>query len=179
MDYWKDRLDAAETATRYPTTERFGRTAIQFRDHDGQPLELITGDFDIDPWADGPVPAEHALRGFHGVTIQPNNARPHDPPARPPGPALERAALHSLSVRVPCRGRDGPGPQAQIPRRDCAVEPVAGNRGGVGSMESLEARRFGRIPQRVSTHPCLRASGASGARRSAGVSVSWHPSQCF
>jgi glyoxalase family protein len=48
---------------------------IPFQDHDGQPLELITGESDIEPWADGPVPAEHALRGFHGVTIHPDNAQ--------------------------------------------------------------------------------------------------------
>jgi len=75
VGYWVDRLDAAEDATLYPVTERFGRTVIQFQDHDGQPLELITGSSDIEPWADGPVPAEYALRGFHGVTIQPKNAR--------------------------------------------------------------------------------------------------------
>jgi len=75
VDYWVDRLDAAEAATLYPVTERFGRTVIQFQDPDGQPLELIAGDSDIEPWTDGPVPAEYALRGFHGVTLQPSNAR--------------------------------------------------------------------------------------------------------
>lgn len=75
VDYWLDRLRDAEPATLYPVTERFGRTVIQFRDHDGQPLELITGDSDIEPWADGPVPAEYALRGFHGVTIHPDNVQ--------------------------------------------------------------------------------------------------------
>ena len=75
VDYWVDRLGAAENATLYPTTERFGRTVIPFQDHDGQPLELITGASDIDPWDGGPVPAEHALRGFHGVTIHPDNAQ--------------------------------------------------------------------------------------------------------
>ncbi|PSQ72214.1 MAG: ring-cleaving dioxygenase [Bacteroidetes bacterium QH_2_64_26] len=75
VDYWVDRLGEASDATLYPVTERFGRTVIPFQDHDGQPLELITGASDIEPWADGPVPAEHALRGFHGVTIHPNNAQ--------------------------------------------------------------------------------------------------------
>src|SRR5699024_8770694 len=37
--------------------------------HDGQPLELVTGTTDIEPWADGPVPVENAIRGFHGVTL--------------------------------------------------------------------------------------------------------------
>jgi len=73
--YWEDRLDVAPGATRYPTTERFGRSVVPFRDHDGQPLELITGESDIDAWSDGPVPNEFALRGFHGVTIHPNNVQ--------------------------------------------------------------------------------------------------------
>ena len=75
VDYWVDRLDDAEEVTLYPVTERFGRDVIQFQDHDGQPLELITGTSDIEPWDGGPVPAEHGIRGFHGVTIQPHNAR--------------------------------------------------------------------------------------------------------
>ncbi|MFO8099350.1 MAG: ring-cleaving dioxygenase [Salinibacter sp.] len=75
VDYWVERLDDAPEATLYPVTERFGRTVIRFQDHDGQPLELITGESDIEPWAGGPVPAEHALRGFHGVTIHPDNAQ--------------------------------------------------------------------------------------------------------
>jgi glyoxalase family protein len=73
VEYWEDRLEVAPMATRYPTTERFGRTVIPFRDHDGQPLELITGESDVEPWDGGAVPAEHGLRGFHGVTIHPDN----------------------------------------------------------------------------------------------------------
>jgi glyoxalase family protein len=75
VDYWTDRLDVAPMATRYPTTERFGRTVIPFQDHDGQPLELITGTSDIEPWSGGPVPDAYAVRGFHGVTIHPDNAQ--------------------------------------------------------------------------------------------------------
>ncbi len=75
VEYWVDRLDTADRATLYPVTDRFGRTVIRFQDHDGQPLELITGTSDIEPWTGGPVPAEHALRGFHGVTIHPDNAQ--------------------------------------------------------------------------------------------------------
>lgn len=39
-------------------------------DRDGQPLELVTGTTDIEPWADGPVPTENAIRGFHSVTLE-------------------------------------------------------------------------------------------------------------
>jgi glyoxalase family protein len=74
VDFWVQRLDTLEV-DRSPLTERFGATVIQFVDTDGQPLELITGTSDVEPWAGGDIPAEHALRGFHGVTIHPDNAR--------------------------------------------------------------------------------------------------------
>jgi glyoxalase family protein len=51
--------------------ERFGREVIGFQDPDGLHLELV---FDpkvdaIEGWSDGPIPAEHAIRGIHGVTL--------------------------------------------------------------------------------------------------------------
>nr|WP_121820221.1 ring-cleaving dioxygenase [Halostella salina] len=68
VDYWTDRLES-EGVDRDDPVERFGETVVPFRDPDGQPLELVVGESDIEPWADGPVPAEHAVRGFHGVTL--------------------------------------------------------------------------------------------------------------
>ncbi|MFB6102657.1 MAG: ring-cleaving dioxygenase [Haloplanus sp.] len=69
VDYWVDRLDAAGVDADDPH-ERFGDTVLPFRDPDGLPLELV-GRTDApagDPPA-GPVPAEHAIRGFFGVTL--------------------------------------------------------------------------------------------------------------
>ncbi|RXK51419.1 ring-cleaving dioxygenase [Halorientalis pallida] len=66
--FWVDRLEAEGLPVAEPT-ERFGDSVVTFEDRDGQPLELVTGESDIEPWADGPVPAEHAIRGFHGVTL--------------------------------------------------------------------------------------------------------------
>ncbi|MCL7419230.1 MAG: ring-cleaving dioxygenase, partial [Halalkalicoccus sp.] len=68
VEYWIDRLEAHDIVIESPRT-RFDETIVPFRDHDGQPLELVTGATDIEPWADGPVPAEYAIRGFHGVTL--------------------------------------------------------------------------------------------------------------
>lgn len=68
VDYWLDRFDALGVDREAPR-ERFDETVVPFRDGDGQPLELVTGESDIEPWAGGPVPAEHAIRGFHGVTL--------------------------------------------------------------------------------------------------------------
>lgn len=68
VDYWIDRLESRDVDVDTPHT-RFGETVVPFRDHDVQPLELVTGTSDIEPWADGPVPADNAIRGFHSVTL--------------------------------------------------------------------------------------------------------------
>jgi glyoxalase family protein len=51
--------------------ERFGQPVLTFSDPDGMPLELIVDDAAgaIRTWPDGSIPEEHALRGFHGVTL--------------------------------------------------------------------------------------------------------------
>lgn len=72
-DYWVDRLESHDLDVDEPE-ERFSGSVVAFRDHDGQPLELVTGESDVEPRTDGPVPAEHAIRGFHGVTL--NSADP-------------------------------------------------------------------------------------------------------
>ena len=77
VPYWQERLAAHEVTT-YPLTERFGAPVIRLHAFDGQPLELI-GDTrhaeTVTPWDGYDVPAEHALRGFHSVTLHPNNAQ--------------------------------------------------------------------------------------------------------
>ncbi|MFB6141240.1 MAG: VOC family protein [Halosimplex sp.] len=69
VDYWVDRLDD-EGVEAAPPRERFGDTVIGLEDPDGLSLELVArADApDGDP-PEGPVPAEHAIRGFFGVTL--------------------------------------------------------------------------------------------------------------
>jgi glyoxalase family protein len=69
VEYWMDRLAAAGVDAGDPH-ERFGETVVPFEDPDGLPLELIgvEGAPAGDP-PEGPVPAEHAIRGFYGVTL--------------------------------------------------------------------------------------------------------------
>lgn len=71
-DYWQDRLDAAGVAVE--RVDRFSDPVLRFSDPDGVPLELVgVADADLPagtvPWTRGPVPAEHAIRGLHGVTL--------------------------------------------------------------------------------------------------------------
>ena len=68
VDYWVERLEGAGVDTE--RSERFGDPLVAFEDPDGLPLELV-GRADApagDPPA-GPVPEEHAVRGFFGVTL--------------------------------------------------------------------------------------------------------------
>jgi glyoxalase family protein len=68
--YWRARLERFGVRG-LTVSERFGAEVIGFEDPDGMRLELITHEGLPAPafWADGPVPAEHALRAFHGVTL--------------------------------------------------------------------------------------------------------------
>ncbi len=69
LGYWQERLQA-HGITLSEAQTRFGQEVFTFSDPDGMTLELVVNDdpATIRPWHDGPVPAEHALRGFHSVT---------------------------------------------------------------------------------------------------------------
>ena len=69
LGYWADRLAARGVASR-PVEDRPGESALGFVDPDGMALELVAAP---DPGgiapAGGPVPADRAIRGLHGVTL--------------------------------------------------------------------------------------------------------------
>jgi glyoxalase family protein len=52
-------------------TKRFGETVLPFADPDGMKLALVCvpGIAGETGWAGGDIPAEHAIRGFHGVSL--------------------------------------------------------------------------------------------------------------
>ncbi|WP_034383532.1 VOC family protein [Deinococcus sp. YIM 77859] len=65
--YWKDRLTGRGFAIQ--ESERFGERVLTVEDPDGTWTELVFEDGPpVQPWPASPVPAEHALRGFHSVT---------------------------------------------------------------------------------------------------------------
>jgi glyoxalase family protein len=69
LSYWADRLDAHGVAREAPV-EAFGHRMLGFEDSDGLWYELVAAGEagDVDPW-DADVPAEHAIRGFFGVSL--------------------------------------------------------------------------------------------------------------
>jgi glyoxalase family protein len=76
VDYWVERL-ADEGVDADDPKERFGDTVVPFRDPDGLPLELVArADAPSGDPPDGPVPKEHAIRGFFGVTLSLASAGP-------------------------------------------------------------------------------------------------------
>jgi glyoxalase family protein len=70
LGYWTQRLVARGIAQGAPQ-KRFGETVLPLTDPDGMRLALVAvkGADAVAGWSNGDVPAEHAVRGFHGVTL--------------------------------------------------------------------------------------------------------------
>jgi catechol 2,3-dioxygenase-like lactoylglutathione lyase family enzyme len=70
LGFWISRLLNRGVPYEGPS-RRFDEQVLAFRDPDGLLLEIVaTARADaVEPWSEGPVPAEHAMRGLHGVTI--------------------------------------------------------------------------------------------------------------
>ncbi|RXF72951.1 ring-cleaving dioxygenase [Hansschlegelia zhihuaiae] len=70
LGWWTERFVQKGVRHEAPVT-RFGETALPFRDPDGMRLALVAvPGAEAEPgWAGGDVPAEHAIRGFHGVSL--------------------------------------------------------------------------------------------------------------
>ena len=77
IGYWTHRLVAAGIAFEAPA-KVFGETVLPFRDPDGMRLALVgVAGAEAEPaWTGSEVPAEHAVRGFHGVTLMLRQAAP-------------------------------------------------------------------------------------------------------
>jgi glyoxalase family protein len=77
IGYWTHRL--IEKGVSHKAIERrFGDPTLSFIDPDGMSLALvgIVGLSSELAWSDGTIPAEHAIRGFHGVTLMLDAAAP-------------------------------------------------------------------------------------------------------
>jgi glyoxalase family protein len=74
-DYWLDRLKSQKVPVQGPT-KRFGDTeeVLTLYDPDGLELELVANSSAAEErthhvWKEGPIPIEHAIRGFYSVTL--------------------------------------------------------------------------------------------------------------
>ena len=70
VPHWQDRLKSQGVSMEAPR-KSFGDTVLSFEDQDGQGLELV-GSTEVGGrtgWTQGPVPREHAIKGFRSVTL--------------------------------------------------------------------------------------------------------------
>jgi glyoxalase family protein len=74
LDYWVERLQQQGIAVDGPTA-RFGDKVLTFEDPDGLLIELVArpGAELREGWKEGPVPVEHAIRAFDGITLTERN----------------------------------------------------------------------------------------------------------
>ncbi len=77
IGFWTHRLVAAGAKHEAPI-KRFGEPILEFTDPDGMSLALVgvPGAENETAWTTGDIPAEHAIRGFHGVTLMLDSAEP-------------------------------------------------------------------------------------------------------
>jgi glyoxalase family protein len=74
IDYWIGRLENQKVAVRGPTKRFSGiEEVLTLNDPDGLELELVANTSAKDKilyvWKEGPIPIEHAIRGFYSVTL--------------------------------------------------------------------------------------------------------------
>lgn len=79
LDFWRERLTEQGVAVDGPV-DRWGDRVLSFSDGDQMPLELIASSHPDDRpgWQDGPVPEEHAIRGFHAPTLYVGRLEPSE-----------------------------------------------------------------------------------------------------
>src|SRR5690349_20710469 len=70
LSFWQKHLKQNDVKTD-PIYTRFGQQVLAFSDPDGMRIELVESESlpEVQFWADGPIPQEYALRGFHSVTL--------------------------------------------------------------------------------------------------------------
>jgi glyoxalase family protein len=70
LGYWTHRF-VEKGVAHQPIEHRFGESVLAFTDPDGMSLALIgiAGAESATAWSNGDIPREHAIRGFHGVTL--------------------------------------------------------------------------------------------------------------
>jgi len=71
LGFWAERLRGLGIESSVGTG-RFGRDVLAAQDPDGMTVEIVADDAASVrvPWASAGVPGEHALRGFHSVTLR-------------------------------------------------------------------------------------------------------------
>lgn len=70
LNYWLNRLEKYRIPYKEPQERFDSEVVIYFEDMDGLGLELVFNDKDARfPYSHGPVPPEHAIKGFYNVEV--------------------------------------------------------------------------------------------------------------
>jgi glyoxalase family protein len=70
IGYWKERL-AAQGVASIAEDQRFGETRLRFDGPDGDGFALVEANgAGSEPWTEGGVPADVAIRGFHSAALR-------------------------------------------------------------------------------------------------------------
>ena len=73
INYWIDRFKSKQIEFRGPSKRFDDEQVITLYDHDGLELELVAHksaeDRSVNVWNEGPIPIEHAIRGFYSATL--------------------------------------------------------------------------------------------------------------
>jgi glyoxalase family protein len=70
LGYWKERFEK-EGVKGLKTETRFGENRLDFQGPDGDGFALVEAEGDVrDPWGNGGVPADEAIRGFHSALLR-------------------------------------------------------------------------------------------------------------
>jgi len=98
LDWWSRRVEAAGASVE-GIASRMGDQVLAFADPEGLRLELVAPARPDPraPWAGGTVPADHAIRGFHSVTL---SLSAHEETARLLTATLGFRAVHSAAGRT-------------------------------------------------------------------------------
>lgn len=77
LEFWRKRLNDKGIA-HAASPARFGESVIALTDPDGLKLELVAAKTagNIPGWSASGIAAEHAIRGFHGITLELRDAAP-------------------------------------------------------------------------------------------------------
>ncbi|OGQ01097.1 MAG: hypothetical protein A2Z40_01620 [Deltaproteobacteria bacterium RBG_19FT_COMBO_60_16] len=153
LEYWRDRLSSHDIAL-HGAEGRYDGDCVAFTDPDGLSLALVSApapDARI-PWEKGPVPAGHALRGIHAVTL-----------AAAGRTSVESFLTGTLGFRrvweVGSRLQfaTGSGGSGAIACVDVLSDPFPG-RGGFGTVHHVAWR----IPSRAAQESWRRTIGEAG-----------------
>jgi glyoxalase family protein len=137
LDYWEDRFE--EYGVDYDDrVERFGETVLPFSDPDGLPVELVAveipDDDPVDPWTEF-VPAEHAIRGFHSVTLWLADPQPSEDLLRTMG--FEEVGTEESQGDTPGDERTRFAATGQVGKYVDVLPTIEGGRQGHGTVHHV------------------------------------------